>query len=225
VNTVDTAMDGEGGAGMPAVMVEARRMGLSLQASQTHTLAGWGQLSPTVEVGMRHDAGDGRTGTGAEVGGRLHYTDVARGLTLEGHGRVLLGHGGDYEDWGIGGTVRLETGQDGHGLSFSLQPTWGTTASRVAQVWVQEAALLPTSATRPRDGRVDLNPRNGLVGRGRLGTPYGQLALTNSATRSYRLGSQIHLGNQLTFKLEGTRRENATQPVDHGILLQIRWDF
>jgi len=157
----------------------------------------------------------------------MSYTDAANGLTIESHGRVLLGHGGGYEDWGIGGSVRLDVGQDGHGLSFSLQPTWGATASRVAQVWAQEAAttVSNSAAPRSRDGRVDVNLGYGLGWAEALVTPYGRLTLTNSETRAYRLGSRVRLGNRLLLNLEGTRQETAAQPVDHGILIQIGLGF
>jgi len=166
-------------------------------------------------------------GTGAEVGGSMRYTDAANGLTIESHGRVLLGHGGDYEDWGIGRSVPLDVGQDGHGLSFSLQPTWGATASRVAQVWAQEAAttVSESAASRSRDGRVDVNLGYGLGWAEALVTPNSQLTLTNSQTRACRLGSRVRLSNRLLLNLEGTRQETAAQPVDHGILIRIGMGF
>ena len=220
-------MDVEASGSIRAMKVESRRMRLGLEASRTHKLADGGQLIPTVEVGMRHDAGDGRTGTGAEVGGKVQYIDPAHGLTVESHGRVLVGHGGGYEDWGIGGLVRLDAGSDGQGLSFSLQPTWGATASRVAQVWAQEAATTVSQSAAPqsRDGRVDMNLGYGLNWGEALVTPYSRLTLTNSRTRAWRLGSRVNVGSQFSLNLEGTRQETVNQPVDHGIMVQIGLGF
>ncbi len=220
---LQTTMDVEGSEGIAAVMIEARRLRLGLEASHTHRLAGGSQLVPTLEVGMRHDAGDGRTGTGAEVGGGLRYTDAARGLTVESHGRVLVGHSGDYQDWGVGGAVRLETGHDGQGLSFSLQPTWGATASRASQVWAQEAATTVAAASTParQNGQVDMNLGYGLGWDEMLVTPYSQVTLTNGSARAYRLGSRMRFGGGMTLNLEGIREETAARLVNHGIRLQF----
>ncbi len=220
---LQTSMDVEGSEDITAVRIGARRLRLGLEASRTHVLAGGVQLVPTLEVGMRHDAGDGRTGTGAEVGGGMRYTDAANGLTVESHGRVLVGHSGDYQDWGIGGAVRLSAGQDGQGLSFSLQPTWGATGSRAAQVWAQEAAAtVPASGVAPpRNGQVNMNLGYGLGWDEMLVTPYGNMTLTNGPARTYRLGSQMNLGSQLTLSLEGMRDETAARLVNHGIRLQV----
>ncbi len=218
---LQTSMDVEGSEDIAAVRIGARRLRLGLEASRTHLLAGGVQLVPTLEVGMRHDAGDGRTGTGAEVGGGLRYTDAANGLTVESHGRVLVGHSGDYQDWGIGGAVRLAAGRGGHGLSFSLQPTWGATASRVSQVWAQEAAATVAAVSRPQDGRVDMNLGYGLGWDEMLVTPYGNMTLTNGPARTYRLGSRMRLGGGMTLNLEGIREETAARLVNHGIRFQV----
>ncbi len=220
---LQTNMDVDGGDGIAAMTVEARRLRLGLEASHTHQLADGHQLVPTLEVGMRHDGGDGRTGTGAEIGGGMRYTNGANGLTVESHGRVLVGHSGDYEDWGISGAVRLVPGSGGQGLSFSLQPTWGATASRASQVWAQEAAATVKTASTPtpRNGQMDMNLGYGLGWDEMLVTPYSQVTLTNGPARSYRLGSRMQLGGGMTFNLEGIREETAARLVNHGIRLHF----
>ena len=80
-------------------------------------------MTPSVELGLRHDGGDGITGGGIEIGGGLGYRDLAAGLTIEGNGRVMTGQG-DYREWGLGGSLRLDPGADGRGVSLSLAPTW-----------------------------------------------------------------------------------------------------
>ena len=84
-------------------------------------------------MGLRHDAGDGRTGTGAEVGGELSYTDPYNWLTLDTQGRVLLGHNGGYDDWGIGAIFTLKPTPGGQGLALRLTPTYGQTVTNTAQ--------------------------------------------------------------------------------------------
>ena len=50
-------------------------------------LASGATFTPSLEIGMRHDGGDGETGNGVETGGGLRYADAASGLTLEGRAR------------------------------------------------------------------------------------------------------------------------------------------
>ena len=80
---------------------------------------------------MRHDGGDAETGTGVEVGGRIRYTDAGSGLTVEANARKLIAHeDSGYEEWGAGGSVRLDPGASGRGLSLSLAPGVGHAVER-----------------------------------------------------------------------------------------------
>ncbi len=216
-------MDVDGGAS--ELNVEARRMRMTLHGVHRRTLAGGARLEPAIEAGVRHDAGDGRTGTGAEVGGGLRYADAGRGLTLESRGRVLLAHNGGYENWGIGGMVTLDPGIIGRGMFFSLAPTVGDTAGRVSRLWVQNHAVVPaTGAAIPR-GRMDVRLGYVLGRHETLVTPYGMLTLTDGQARVYRLGGRWRVGDELTIGLVGTRREAVRVPMAHGVKLKVglRW--
>ncbi len=65
--------------------VNANRLRLALEGSHERTLASGGSLTPSLELGLRHDGGGGITGTGIEIGGSLRYRDPAAGLTVEGN--------------------------------------------------------------------------------------------------------------------------------------------
>ncbi len=217
-----TKMDVEGGDHITAMTVEARRVRMTMEGTHTHVLVDGARLAPTVEVGVRHDAGDGRTGTGAEVGGGLRYTDAARSLTLESRGRALLGHNGGYEDWGLGGIITLNPGAIGHGLFYSLEPTWGDTAGRVLRLWAQDHAAVPMTGThRTPRGRLEMRLGYGLGWDETLVTPYGVLTLTDGRTRFYRLGSRLRMSDELTFSLEGLLRETVVTPMEHGVRLKV----
>ena len=64
--------------------VNANRLRLALEGSHEQALASGSSLTPSLELGLRHDGGDGITGTGIEIGGSLRYRDPAAGLTIEG---------------------------------------------------------------------------------------------------------------------------------------------
>ena len=223
-----TTMDVEGGDKIAALMVEARRARFGLEVAHTHVFAGGGQFTPSVEVGMRHDAGDGRTGTGAEVGGGLRYTDAAWGLTVESRGRLLLGHTGGYKDWGLGGSVKFESGGGGgRGLSLSLRPTWGSVASRVDQLWSQEASVVvPGSGggrvLGRRSGRMDLDIGYGMGwGDEVLVTPYSRFTVASGSARTYRVGGRMDVGSGVALNVEGIREETVARLVNQGMRLRF----
>ena len=81
-------------------------------------------------------AGDAETGTGVEVGGRIRYTDTRSGLTIEASACTLIAHeDSGYEEWGAGGSIRLDPGASGRGLSLTLAPVWGMPSSGVERLW------------------------------------------------------------------------------------------
>ena len=103
---------------------------LLVEGGWTFALDSGAMLAPSVEVGLRHDAGDAETGLGMEVGGRVRYEDPARGLTVEARGRGLLAHEAEgFEAWGLSGSVVLDPGTDRRGLSLSVRPALGAPES------------------------------------------------------------------------------------------------
>ena len=102
---------------------DASRLRLVLEAGRPFALGEGAVLTPGLELGLRHDGGDAETGTGVELGGRIRYTDAGSGLTVEANARTLIAHeDSGYEEWGAGGSVRLDPGASGRGLSLSLAP-------------------------------------------------------------------------------------------------------
>ena len=62
---------------MESAEADAHRLRLVLEGSRGVTWAEGRSLTPTVEVGLRHDWGDAETGFGVELGGRMQYADPA----------------------------------------------------------------------------------------------------------------------------------------------------
>ena len=96
------------------------------RSSEFGALATTGPATAT-QLGLRHDAGDATdTGIGVELGGRVSYTDLDRGLSLEvASGRALVAHeDSKYREWGASGAVRFAPGERERGLSFSLAPPY-----------------------------------------------------------------------------------------------------
>ena len=206
----------------------ANRLRLALEGSHERALASGGSLTPSLELGLRHDGGDGITGNSIEIGGSLRYRDPALGLTVEGTGRILAGQS-DYREWGLGGSLRLDPGTEGRGLSFSLFSTWGETSSGVDRLWDQDVAELATDDGAANDNvpqmRLDseLGYGFGAFGGHGLLTPYGGFSLAGEGSQRYRIGGRFQIGSSLNLSLEGERLEPANDAAaDHGVMLRMQ---
>ncbi len=220
-------------ATMEATDADAHRLRLVLEGSKRYAWDEGRHLTPTVEVGVRHDWGDAETGFGVEVGGRVQYADPTLGLTVEGAVRGLVAHEAEaYDEWGASGTVRLAPGVGGQGLALTLQPAWGATASGVEALWGRQS----TAGLAPRANQVATGSLAAEVGYGMalydtgLVTPYAGTILAEGAGRTYRVGTRLLLPGQgamgLTMTLEGLRQEpNGRQPLNQGFRLQATWGF
>ena len=227
--TTSDAVTGDDG-NLAAAEADAHRLRLVLEGSRGFTWAAGRSLTPTLEVGLRHDWGDAEIGFGLELGGRVRYADSSLGLTVEFAVRGLLAHeDNDYEEWGGSGTLRLAPGPGGQGLSLTLAPTWGAASSGVDGLWSRQttAGLAPQGARSAPTGRL-----NAEIGYGfpafdtGLLTPYAGTVLTAGAARTYRLGTRWTARSGLSLTLESTRQEPAgQQPLNHGLQLQATWGF
>ena len=90
--TAFTRADIDGAGVLRSTTLNASRHRLMVEGSHVRKLVSGATFTPSLELGMRNDGGDGETGTGLEVGGGLRYTDPAMGLTIEGRARTLLSH-------------------------------------------------------------------------------------------------------------------------------------
>ena len=222
-------------AGLAATDAEAHRLRLVLEGTRDVTWPEGQRVTPTVELGVRHDWGDAETGFGLELGGRVQYADPTLGLTLEAAVRGLLAHeDSDYEEWGASGSLRIDPGADGQGLALTLAPTWGATSSGVDGLWSRQttAGLAPQGTRQTPTGRLNAEVRYGIpapLDTGLL-TPYAGTVLAEGAARTYRLGTRLRVtggwATGLELNLEGTRQEPAgQQPVNQGLRFQVEWGF
>ena len=165
------------------------------------------RFTPSLEVGIRHDGGDAETGAGIEVGAGTRF--VRRGFAMEGAvNRLFMHEDGDYEQWGASGSVRLDSGAGGQGLSVSLMPAWGAASRGADHLW----SLANTRDFAP-DG--DYEARWSLeteIGYGyRLSetegvlTPYAGLSLAGAGNRSYRAGASWKIRPQTTLRMQAVR--------------------
>ena len=208
----------------PVDGADASRVRLLLTGRHRHVLATGAALTPNVELGLRYDDGAAETGAGVELGGGLRYADPALGLTVEAAARALLAHeDGGYEEWGLSGSLQLDPGRLGRGLSLRLASGWGLSDSSTETLWQQQTASgLARGPGQTPQGRIKAEWAYGLdVPRTRgLFTPYGSVEMAGGGGRTLALGWRFELGQSLSLRLTGERRETALARPEHGLMLR-----
>ena len=204
----------------------ASRVRLALEGTGSMALPMGGVLTPTLEAGLRYDAGDAETGAGLEIGGGLSYS--AGRLTAEVNARVLVTHeDADYTEWGYSGTLRYRPGTDGRGLNLGLTLARGVTQSGVQSMWTRETAQGNTHGLGSFGGqRLEAEFGYGLAGRApkSLWLPY-LATRTSGDARSLRLGLRLTKADRLDAGLEFGVQDQAQGAVNYGAELRgaLRW--
>ena len=176
---------------------DVTRLRVTLAGERAFAAGDGARLTPSAEVGVRHDGGDAESGTGLEVGAGLSY--VAGVLTVEGQVRTLVAHeDSGYEEWGASGAVRITPSASGRGLMLRFAPQWGRTASAVERLWsAPDASALGGAGEFEGDARLALDAGYGVgLGHGRgVLTPYAGLVLGDAGSRTVRTGVRWQVGS------------------------------
>ena len=199
--------------------VGSQRVRLLLSGAQSRELSSGGDVTPSLEVGVRSDGGDGATGTGVEVGGGVRYANPGGNLSVSGNVRTLLV--GEYDELGVDVTVQLAP-QSGRGLSFSVRPVWGRAESAAERLWDEGASEI-TGGDAALQGSVDTEVGYGLsatmLGSPGVLTPYTGMTTQDGGSSRLRLGGRFIGGNGLSLNLEGAQK-NTTDGASHQVLLR-----
>ena len=208
--------------------LQNRRVRIGMEASHTRSAMGYGNLRTGLEAGVRSDSGDGPSGKGLEVGGSVEWSDAMPGLTLSSRGRVLTL--GIYDEWGVSGALRLTPGPDGHGLSFSLSPSYGQENSGIERLWQAGTlnSITPggTSSSAPSARmRMDSEIGYGVPSSFGMVHPYLAASLLQGGGQTQRMGTRWELSPGMKLNLEAARRERATANNEHRLQLQWEWSW
>ena len=227
-------MNSEEVEGRRELNTDASRVRVMIEGS-TGMAVGSSTMRPQLRVAMRHDGGGVETGIGMEVGGGVTFVDIGRGLTIRAHGRRLVVHEDDeYGEWGVGGSLNLNPGGGGRGLSVGVRPSWGSTATGMARMWALGAtAMVPGgrgygAARRGLDAEIGygiealeghgmftpyarfvMSERLGAAGAGEggLAATAGPtlVAVSNQGVYGYQVGSRLQLGPGVVAGFEAGR--------------------
>ena len=204
--------------------VETHRLRVAVQGSREYVLAGGGRVTPSAELGVRWDGGDGATGAGGEVGGGVSWTGPGR-LVLEAGGRWLVAHRSGVEEWGLTGGLRLAPRANGRGLSLSVSPGWGEAGSGVSRLWEEGMAGRGETAEAGSGVGVEAEVGYGVGAFGGFGvaTPYTRFGQAREERR-YGLGWRLDRrpGDGFALDLGVWRREHTTERAEQGVGLDLR---
>ena len=205
---------------------ETRHLRLLLEGSRSFGVGRGGVLTPSLEAGVRHDAGDAERGFGLEVNARVRYEDTASGLAVEARGRGMIAHEvKGYEVWGASGSVVLDPGSDRLGLSLRVQPSWGAPESGVESLWDQGAAEGGSLGGSGTGARLDTELGYGLPaleGRGvfTLQTGFG---MDDGGAHRLRVGGVLDTDEGLELSLSGEQTLPQEGEPEYEVVLGIRF--
>ena len=235
VRTSSDAVSGDAGGNLAAATADVTRLRLGLEG----TWRGGGTLTPTLELGLRHDGGDAETGFGLEVGGGLAWFDPASGVSAELRARGLVTHeAGGFRDRGIAGSLGWDPRPGSErGPSLTLSQTLGASASGGVDALLGRGTLEGLAANDDGNGlgnrRLDLKLGYGVgvFGDRFTATPEVGLGLSNGhreVSLGWRLGLEGSGPVSMELGLEGTRREAANDDgaaPEHALMLggSLRW--
>ena len=240
VQTASDAARGPDGGNLAAARATVTRLRLALEGLQAIPLEGGASLTPSFEIGVRHDGGDAETGFGVDFGGGIAWSDPESGLRAELRGRGLLTHEANgFRERSVSSSLAWDPRPSSAlGPAATLTQTVGDPASGGADALLAQGALtgLAAQPSSESDGDGDRQPRR-LEARfgygfpawgGRFASvPEVGLGLTDTG-QEYILGWRLASDGPGALQLSAEARRiesNVSGPAEHriGARLSARW--
>ena len=209
------------------------RLRLGLDGSWRFALAGDAALTPSLDLGVRHDGGDAETGFGIDIGGGLAFADPKRGLTFDMTARTLVAHEeSGFRERGLAAALSFDPRPSTErGLTMSLRQTLGAASTGGAAVLMGRETLTGLGANDSGGARrLELTAGYGIAmfDDRYTGTPELGVGLSDT-DRDYRLGWRLGLGSNgstsLELSVEGRRSESANDEPRHVIGFRLTARF
>ena len=221
VRTASDMVSGPGGH-LAAAQADAMRLRLGLEGSRPFWLANGAALTPSIEIGVRHDGGDAETGFGADLGGSLVGVDRKHGLSAELRGRGLLTHEAQgFRKLGAAGSLAWDPQMaSGRGPRLTLTQSVGASARGGVDALLGRRSLEGQVASDRGDElqrrRLEAGFAYGFAAFGDRFTSTSEIGVgLSDAGRDYRLGWRLtrvtREGGSLEISVEARRREIADE--------------
>ena len=236
VRTSTDAVSGSGGH-LEASQADVTRVRLALEGTRPFGLGGDAVLTPSLEVGVRHDGGDAETGFGADIGAGIALSDPARGLSAEVRARGLLTHEAQgMRERGLSGTLAFNPSPETErGLSLEVTQSVGAQGEGGVDALLERSTFGDLAAeegddlsARRLDARIGYGL--GILDDRWTATPelgFGLSDRDRELRLGWRLAESVSTGLAFELGLEGTWREssdsNASTGAEHGIGIGAGW--
>ena len=205
---------------LPGVVANVQRARLASEVGGRWGLSGSSSITSRVELGARFDGGDAETGAGAEAGAAIGYIHEGIGLSVDARGRALVAHQAtSFRDWGASVSVRLRPSREAGGLSFTLEPTWGSAASGLEMLWRDGRAGGALPSPNANRLRMEMDYAIVLPDGGRI-APFGRWAVESGSERRVNVGVRLSVLEAATVDLFGEQRSGDVKPADRRLGLQ-----
>ena len=214
-----------------AVAADTSRLRLKLAGSWATMLEDQARLTPSLEIGFRHDGGEAEDGFGLDLGGGLAYAVPAHGFTVEINGRWLLAHRDSaFRDWGVSGSLRYDPRPSSErGLNLSVTSSVGGSAKGGANALFGQGLPAGPAANDNSVPGLGLTTELGYgfsaLGGTAVQIPWAAWSLTESDGQTVRLGWRLRLGpggSSADFGIEAGRSEPQGAVPDYRIGIALR---
>ena len=219
--------------GLDAAEGSVQALRLGLEATHPVPLPNDASILPSLEVGIRHDGGDGETGFGLEVGAGISWNDPQRGITAEVKGRSLVTHvEEEFDQQGLALSLAWDPSPSNRGVSLSLHHAVGATTKGIDALLSPDVMEGVNGASS--DGyQFEAQLAYGFPAHNDRLTMTPGLAVTLSPTsRSYSLlcsltpnTEQPRQGEPWKIALEGELKESNITLNDHSLNLSLSMLF
>ena len=233
VRTSTDAVSGSGG-NLEASQADVTRVRFALEGSRPFGLGGDAVLTPSLEVGLRHDGGDAETGFGADIGAGLALSDPARGISAKVRASGLLTHEAQgMREGGLSGSLAFDLSPETErGLSLSLIQSVGAQDEGGVDALLERRTFGDLAAeegddlsARRLDARIGYGL--GILDDRWTATPelgFGLSDRDRELRLGWRLTESVSTGLAFELGLEGTRRESSdAAAAEHGIGIGAGW--
>ena len=231
VQTASDAARGPDSGNLAAARATVTRLRLGMEGSRPMSLGDGATLTPSVEIGLRHDGGDAETGFGMDIGGGLAWSDTARGIAAELRGRGLLTHEADgFRERGLSGSLSWDPQPAAdRGPQASLTQMLGGSASGGMNALLSRDTLAGLADNGDDRRRLEARFGYGYAALGDRFTSLPEIALGLSHTGSdYSLGWRLARsgdfgGGSFALSVEAQWREPANDDIapEHRVGLRI----